>query len=180
MDDSLRLIRYLYGEDVDDSSFEHRLSEEEDLRREYERLQATKEELDARRPQRPDPEVIDVVVDAASEAASTSKRTSDRPARPPRRTWSHRLQGAAAVLALLLVVGLGWWQLGDPALEGADWLAGSEEPSASVEATAESDAVPEWDDSDELIRLHQRIEHVRSRSASDGWGDLQPVDQTRP
>ncbi|MFB6099061.1 MAG: hypothetical protein ABEK84_08130, partial [Salinibacter sp.] len=70
MDDRLRLIQYLYDdEEVDDPAFTRRLTEDEALYREYERLRTTKEELDDRPARRPDPVVVDQVMDRACTAA---------------------------------------------------------------------------------------------------------------
>jgi hypothetical protein len=40
--------------------------------------------------------------------------------------------------------------------------------------------VPAWDDSDELVRIHRRIEQLRAHSTPDRWGTLQRVDRSRP
>ncbi len=53
MDDRLRLIRYLYDEEVDESALARRLSDDPDLYREYEELAATKRALDDRPARRP-------------------------------------------------------------------------------------------------------------------------------
>lgn len=181
MDDRLRLLKYLYGEDVDDPSFARRLAADDELRREYERLQATKKELDRRSSSRPDPAVVDRVVDAAAEAAPRP-RAADRSPRGPSRSWSRRLQGVSAMVAMVLVLGLGWWQLDLPVPISPDQQATQQEASiASEESVAEdAEGVPAWDDSDELVRLHRRIEYVRNRSASEWDGTIQAVDQTRP
>lgn len=193
MDDTLRIIRHLYGEDVDDPSLARRLAEDEALRREYERLRETKERLDRRAPSRPDPAVVDQVVDAARTAAQESNRSSsssptpadDRSARPPSRTWSRRLQAASAALALLLAIGVGWWQrpglIDESTSTGGEVTSQQASPISSVEgAGADTNAVPAWDDSGELIRIHRGIERLQARSRSDPWGGLQTVGQTRP
>lgn len=181
MDDTLRLLQYLYGEDVDDPSFVRRLAADDELRREYEQLKDTKEKLDRRPSPQPDPAVVDRVVDAAAGAATRSP-AADRPPRSPSRSWTRRLQGASAMLVVLLAVGLGWWQL--DGLAPGEWgqQANESGPSAaSVETVGEeAEGVPKWDDSDELVRLHRRIEHVRARSASEWKGTIQSVDQTQP
>jgi hypothetical protein len=114
MDDSLRILQYVYEEEVDDPSFVRRVNEDDDLRREYERLRETKEVLDRRSTPSPDPAVVDRVVDHAADAAREQDAKGpmpDRAARAPERGWGRRLQTASAALVLLLVVGLGWWQL---------------------------------------------------------------------
>lgn len=200
MDDRLRLIQYLYEEDGDETTLPRRLSEDETLRREYERLQETKAHLDRRPSSRPDPAVVDRVVAAARTAArdpsDSPHAAEDRPARPPARPWRLRLQAASATLALLLVVGLGWWQrpgateeapsttaaedTRGTALDGARGEAQSGTPSALGGGALEAEAVPAWDDRDELVRIHRRIERLQARSAPDGWGGLQTVSQSGP
>ncbi|WP_240333499.1 hypothetical protein [Salinibacter ruber] len=85
MDDRLRLIRYLYDEEVDESALARRLSDDPDLYREYEELAATKRALDDRPARRPDAAVVDQVVDQARTAAPPSE---DRPARAPSHAWA--------------------------------------------------------------------------------------------
>jgi len=188
MDDSLRLIQYLYDEDVDDPDFARRVVEDDELRREGDRLRQAKDALDRRSSPSPDPEVVDRVVEQA--AAATPRRTSspaepapDRAARTPDRVWSRRLRGASAALAALLIVGVGWWQF-RPTSSPAPGTATSEpapQQTESVAAGEQTDDIPEWDDRDELVRLHRRIEMLRTRSSSDTWGtDLQTVNQTQP
>lgn len=188
MDDTLRLIQYLYDEDIDDAAIARRLSEDEDLYREYERLRATKKRLDERPSRRPDSAVVDRVVEearSATQADSPSpRRNGDRSARPPSRTWSHRLQTASAALALLLLAGLGWWQL--PTTSDTSTAVSSAEtaqrtpPAPAETRDGRAGRVPAWDDSDELVRIHRRIERLRTQSTPDRWGTLQRVDRSRP
>lgn len=192
MDDTLRLIQYLYGEGEDDSTFARRVSENEALYREYERLRDTKKRLDERPTPRPDAAVVDRIVEEARTAAqksqSSPRSTADRPARPPARRWTRRLQATGAALALLLVVGLGWWHLpgtseestAGSAPEAVGETAQRTTPASAEASTAGSEAVPAWDDRDEVVRIHRRIERLRSSSSPDQWGTLQRVDQRRP
>lgn len=192
MDDPLRLIQYLYGEDEDASTVARRLSEDEALYREYERLRETKERLDHRPARRPDPAVVDQVVETARTAAqhspSTARPDGDRPARPPTRSWSRRLQMVGTALALGLLVGIGWFQLPGTSEESAAGSAADERgataeqtaPATAEERRSATDAVPAWDDSDELIRINRRIERLQTQSGPDSWGTLQPVDRRRP
>jgi hypothetical protein len=185
MDDSLRLIQYLYGESVDDPEFPRRVAEDDDLRRELDRLQQTKDALDRRSPPSPDPDVVDRVVDRAADAARTAP-AADRSARAPDRDWTRRWQNAVAALALLLAVGLGWWYV--PGEDASSGPTASESAARQTEsATASSapapnaDNLPEWDDRDEVVRLHRRIELLETQSRSDAWGDdLQSAGRTRP
>jgi len=194
MDDSLRLIQSLYGEDVDDPDLARRVSEDEDLRREHERLQQVKDTLDRRSSASPDPEVVDRVVAQAAAAQGAATPPSDRedgapapdrPARTPERAWARRLQGAAAALLVVLLVGLGWWQLrpNGAATPGPTAGEAPQQPQsvAADGPSAAADDMPEWNDHDDLVRLHRRVETLRSRSRSDSWGtDLQTVDQVQP
>jgi hypothetical protein len=192
MDDPLRLIQYLYGEDEDESTVARRLSEDEALYREYERLRETKERLDDRPARRPDPAVVDEVVDTARAAAQSSSPTprpdEDRPARPPTRSWTRRLQMVGTALALGLFVGVGWWQLPETvdestAVSAPDGLAptaSQSAPATTEERRGSTDAVPAWDDSDDLVRINRRIERLQTQSGSDSWGTLQSVDRRRP
>ena len=182
MDDRLRLIRYLYDEEVDESALARRLSDDPDLYREYEELAATKRALDDRPARQPDAAVVDQVVDEARTAAqSAAPPTEDRPARAPSHAWTRRLQPASAALVLLLVIGLGWWQGGGTsdgpvsdsatprALDGASQQA----PATAEPQTRDADAIPAWDDGEELIRIQRRIDRLQARSAPDRWGSLQ-------
>ena len=189
MDDPLRLIRYLYGEEEDESAVARRLSDDSDLYREYERLRETKERLDDRPARRPDSAVVDQVVETARTAAhhspSTARSDQDRPARPPARSWSRRLQMVGAALTLGLFVGIGWWQLPGTSAEspaGAAELDATAQQAApaAAESQQEASTVPAWDESDELIRIHRRIERLQTHSGADGWGTLQSVDRRRP
>jgi negative regulator of sigma E activity len=195
MDDTLRIIQYLYGEDVDDPDFARRVADDEDLRRECERLQETKAALDRRSPPSPDPSVVDDIVARAAAAPSPDEsdaadrpapadRAADRDARPLSTDWAHRLQGAAAALAIVLAVGLGWWQYNaDPAAPASTAASSASAPpqteaTAAPEPQADADEIPAWDDRDEVVRLHRRIETLRTRS--DAWGgDLQTVGRSR-
>lgn len=188
MDDRLRIIQYLYDEDVDDAAFPRRLTEDEALYCEYEQLRQTKEDVDRRSSCRPDPAVVDEVVETARVAAQKSPTpshpTEDRPARPPTRTWTRRLQAAGAAVTLVFLIGLGWWQ--GPGVSEESTVVSAPEatqrttPTAAQSRDLEADAVPEWDDSDELVRIHRRIEQLQDRSAPNQWGTLQRVDQMRP
>ena len=186
MDDRLRLIRYLYDEEVDESALARRLSDDPDLYREYEELAATKRALDDRPARQPDAAVVDQVVNEARTAAPPAAPPSeDRPARAPSHAWTRRLQPASAALALLLVIGLGWWQGGgtsdgpvaDSATPGAIDGTSQQAPATAESQTRGADAVPAWDDGEELIRIQRRIDRLQARSAPDRWGSLQRVSR---
>ena len=191
MDDRLRLLMYLYDEEVDEASLVRRLARDESLLREYQRLREAKEQLDACPAARPDPAVVDQVVETARTAAEAptgpppSSRDS-RPAHAPQRSWAGRLQAAGAALAVVLLVGLGWWQgrseAGAPAPAASSGRSAAESqaaaPEGAVSSSAPSTAVPAWDDRDELVRIHRRIERLRAHSRPDRWGSaLQPVQR---
>jgi hypothetical protein len=193
MDDTLRLIQHLYGDDGDDPAFARRMETDDALRREYEALRETKAALDRRAAPSPDPAVVDAIVDRAADATRppdeadppASGPAPDRAPRDPDRTPTRRLRGVTALLAVLLVAGVGWWQFRDAAPSPAGTTAASPAATAADPAADEggpaprADAMPEWDDRDEVARLHRRIEMLRTRS--DGWGGTpQPVGQAGP
>ncbi|PSQ80851.1 MAG: hypothetical protein BRD41_04230 [Bacteroidetes bacterium QS_1_63_11] len=192
MDDPLRLIQYLYGEDEDESTVARRLPEDDALYREYERLRKTKERLDDRPARRPDPAVVDEVVDTARGATQSSSSTSrpdeDRPACPPTRSWTRRLQVVGTALALGLFVGVGWWQLPETADQSTAASAPDEltptasqsAPTVPKERRGSTEAVPAWDESDELVRIHRRVEQLQAQSGPNSWGTIQSVDRRRP
>jgi anti-sigma factor RsiW len=200
MDNELRLIQYLYGEEARPEDVERLLAADEALRAEYRRLRAVKEQLDARPRSCPDDAVVDAVVDAAANAAPAAKpsaRRTDRsrrdrePTAPQRTPW-HRVMRVTAALAVLLVgVSIGVWQ----------WEGGVLAPSASTEPAASSSAtvdargeaggpeasddasVPDWDEADDVVRLHRHIETLQARSSPSSWdypgAELQPASQTQ-
>lgn len=192
MDDRLQLIQHLYGEKTEDPAFSRRLIEDESLRREYEQLRETKKRLDGCRSRTPESEVVDRVVEEARSAAERPEpvpgSAPDRSPRAPDRRWSRRLQGASAALALMLVIGIGWWQR--PTTEGPGTDSSPVQAEGAIQQVApmsqdqerpmEADAVPAWDDREDLVRIHRGIERVQARSGSDAWGGLQTVGQTRP
>jgi hypothetical protein len=54
-------------------------------------------------------------------------------------------------------------------------------PPASPAQAQNEEGLPEWDDSDEVVRLHRRIEALQTQSRTGAWGgDLQPASRTRP
>lgn len=185
MDDRLRLIRYLYDEETDESTLARRLSEDEDLYREYERLRATKRALDDRPARQPDPGVVDQVVNEAQTASastpSSAPPTDDRPARAPTRTWTHRLQTVGAALALTVLIGIGWWQgpgasdeaVTDAATPGALDGTAQQAPAAADSRTADAEAIPAWDEGEELVRIQRSIDRLQAHSTPDRWGSLQ-------
>lgn len=189
MDDSLRIIQHLYGEEVDDPSFIGRFAEDEELREEYDELKQTKNALDRRSSPSPDDEVVDRIVRRAGDTASSGpdeRRASDRDARAPTRSRSRHLRGLSAAVAVVMLLGFGWWYLPidtGPAgsLVGESPAPETESVPAAAGEARRADALPEWDDRDAVVRLHRRIEQLQTRSRSDAWGgDLQPASQSRP
>lgn len=192
MDDTLRLIQHLYDEDVDDPAFAQRLAEDDTLRREYEQLLDTKAALEQRSTPSPAPNVVDDIVDYAAEAAQAKADSSptregrrDRTARTPDRTRNRRLQGIGTVLALLLVAAVGWWQMdavqSPPANTAASSATVAPPEPADAAPSQTPDSVPNWDDREEVVRLHRRIEMVRDRSNTSAWNDMtQSIDQGAP
>jgi anti-sigma factor RsiW len=156
----------------------------------------------------PDAATVDRIVEAAADASPAgspadriAEEAETRPDRPaadrPARTGAHglprRLQTVSAALALLLVVGVGWWQWSGTATQGpATAPSSATSSSAQVPApgadrartggdgSSRTASLPEWDEGDEVIQLHRRIELIQSRSTPSQWsGSLQPASQTR-
>lgn len=212
MDEPLQLIQYLYGETSDEEAeaVEQRLAEDESLRREYEELRSVKDDLDDRSAQGPDALVVDQIVAAAGEAARVHGDTpeadrqpvsrngvprTERGARAGTRSLTRRLQRASAVLAVVLAVGVGWWQWAGPGLAGTE--TSMETPTAQEQAlsssaaasrlngsAADASALPDWDEGNDVVRLHRRIELLQARSTPTQWSSatqwtgLQPASQT--
>lgn len=201
MDNELRLIRYLYGEEDRPEEVERLLASDDALRAEYRRLHAVKTHLDGRPPQRPDADVLDAVMDAAAPtppparpdrapAASPASPRADRKPAKARRTLWPRIARATAVLAVLLVgVSIGVWQWGGNATAPLDATA------PAVSSTAEGDrgdgaaaagdaAIPDWDEADDVVRLHRHLETLQARSSPTRWdypgAELQMAGQVRP
>ncbi|PSQ97105.1 MAG: hypothetical protein BRD55_04155 [Bacteroidetes bacterium SW_9_63_38] len=207
MDDTLRLIQHLYDEDVDHPDFARRLQEDETLRRKYEALQGTKAALDRRSSPSPDPDVVNDIVDYAcretdacqatdaredaqsAQREETSAPAPDRAAREWDRSRRRRLQGVSTILVVLLVAGVGWWQFRVPESAPAGPTANAPTPQSTDAASttprpaaATDNDMPDWDDQDDVVRLHHRIEMLHTQNHSDGWGggSLQATDRTRP
>jgi len=217
MDEPLQLIQYLYGETSDEEAeaVEQRLAEDESLRREYEELRSVKDDLDDRPAQGPDALVVDQIVAAAGEAARIHGDTPEadrqpvaresvsrtkRGARAGTRSLTRRLQRASAALAVVLAVGVGWWQWAGPGLPGTETsmeattastppaqeqtLSSGAAASRFDGSAADASALPDWDEGDDVVRLHRRIELLQARStptqwsSSTQWTGLQPARQT--
>jgi len=182
MDDSLRIIQYLYGEEVDDPDFARRVADDENLRQEFDHLQEMKDALDRRSSPSPAPDVVDQVVDRAAEEARPTPspaRAPDRAARSPDRSWTRQLQNAGAGLALVLALGVGWWYMPktDAPSNSAAQQTQAEATTASSNSTRDADTLPEWDDREEVVRLHRRIEQLQTQSRTDAWS---PASQSAP
>lgn len=227
MDPKLHIVHHLYGEDADPGAL-RRLLEDDALREEYEALREIKFHLDHRKRTRPDPQVIDRIVAAAAvpQRGAASPKRRDRAARPGLAIRRFRLVGAvSAVLAVVLVVGIGLdqFQVFTPDARQAD--AVMEAPAAAMDAPAAAneeaategfdareapavgsagalrldearsvqpltaspappereavlldddvaeEALPSWDEADELLRVHRRIEMIRARSLDLAWDE---------
>ncbi len=131
MDETLRIVHHLYGEDTDPADL-RRLLEDEALRQEYEALSEVKFHLDHRKRARPDAQVIDRIVAAAAtpQHRATPHQRHDRAARPGRATRRFRAIGAvSAVLAVVLAVGIGLDQF-------QSFIPGASQTDAAMEAPA--------------------------------------------
>jgi hypothetical protein len=196
MDKTLQLIQHLYDErdglDLDDA-----------LQQEYDELNAVKGVLDRREPASPNPEVVDRVVTAAGRATARGsqsepeRRREERPARArDTQTDTRILRRAGATLALVLIAALGWWQWSEPTSSSTPPAVSESAPQSFDAAAPESESarrsagtvrsvsdLPDWDEGDDVVRLHQRIEILNARSTASQWGSsalLQTTGQPRP
>lgn len=183
MDDTLRIIRYLYGEDDAPADVERRLAEDDDLRAEYKALHEVKQHLDQRSPHRPDAAVIDQITEKAAEAASAQRTAAQaertgserRHEREPARSEAgqRRRWGVAAAAALaLVVVAVGIWQYPvdqdlNAVLESAPLAA--DRMQTTQRAEAQQGELPAWDEADDVVRLHRHIETLQVRSRPGAW-----------
>lgn len=186
MDETLRIYRHLYGEEPDADDFERRIREMPDLARELDSMREVKAMLDEKPPQRPDASVVDAIVAEAARAASDSRPS--RPSRPEasprsdrsraersaaqRSGVSRRLQQVGLAAALVLVAAIGIWQY---------QTAPNTESTAPISADIEQQLppaardLPDWDEGDDVVRLHRRLEVVNARSASSSSWSGQPA-----
>lgn len=111
MDKKLHILHHLYGED-DDPAARDALLGDPALRAEYEALASVRAALDARSKPRPDAAVLDAVLAAAAAPGGPPPRArTDRAPKPRRAARRYRRLGAlSAVVAVLLVVGIGLQQ----------------------------------------------------------------------
>lgn len=202
MDDTLRIIRYLYDEEEQPEEVERRLAANDELRAEYEALHAVKKQLDRRPRQRPNAEVLDRITEAAGsgrtfseeETESRHERRQDRePARPSRSLRRRQWAGAAAAAALvLIIVAVGLWQypsaLSEEGIESTPLATeqsdvAQQAPEQRVTETRHGE-LPAWDEAEDVVRLHRHIETLQARSRPGSWNagtlPLQQASQTRP
>jgi hypothetical protein len=194
MDETLRIVRHLYGEEPDADDFERRVRETPDLARELDSLREVKALLDEKPPQRPDASVVNAVVAEAARAASNSP-VSNSPASSPapaartdrtsrdrtagdrsasqRSGLSRRLQQVGLAAALILVAALGLWQFQTPPTDADSSARISAEIEQQLPPAARD--LPDWDEGDDVVRLHRRLEVVNARSASPSSWSSQPA-----
>ena len=194
MDETLRIVRHLYGEEPDADDFERRVRETPDLARELDSLREVKALLDEKPPQRPDASVVNAVVAEAARAASNSP-VSNSPASSPapaartdrtsrdrtagdrsasqRSGLSRRLQQVGLAAALILVAALGLWQFQPPPTDADSSARISAEIEQQLPPAARD--LPDWDEGDDVVRLHRRLEVVNARSASPSSWSSQPA-----
>lgn len=212
MDETLRIIRHLYGEDPDPEDLLRRLEDDPAIARELREMQEVKTLLDRKPNPGPDPAVLDTLTQAAADAAakrpvsgsttgadpasdagddSESARAPDRasqtpispaPSRAPSRRsgMSRRLQQAAVIAAAVMLLVLGWWQI-QPTAPTSQTTANTQ---ALQDLPPAARDLPEWDEGDDVVRLHRRLEVVNARSAPpSSWNSrstLVPTESRRP
>lgn len=198
MDETLRIVRHLYGEEPDADDFERRLRDTPELARELDSLREVKALLDEKPPQRPNASVVDAIVaeaaratsDSATSTPASSDHTSkaapaartdrasrdraprDRPA-TQRSGLSRRLQQAGLATALILVAALGLWQFQSTPTDADSTARISAEMEEQLPPAARD--LPDWDEGDDVVRLHRRLEVVNARSASPSSWSSQPA-----
>lgn len=207
MDETLRIIRHLYGEEPDPDDLLRRLEDDPAVARELREMQEVKTLLDRKPTASPNPAVLDTLTQAAADAAegrpvsgsttlsdsaSTSAgdsepaRAPDRASRAPSRApsrrsgMSRRLQQAAVVAAAVLLLVLGWWQI-QPTAPTSQTTANTQALQDLPPAVRD---LPEWDEGDDVVRLHRRLEVVNARSAPpSSWNSrstVVPAESRRP
>lgn len=185
MDDTLRIIRYLYDEEEQPGEVERQLADDEELRAEYEELRAVKKQLDRRPRHRPDAEILDRITEAAGSARRKARAEDRSPRavrheREPVRSPSSRRQRIGTALAaalVMVVVAIGLWQY--PSVlpgESSESAPLASEPSQAAQSATEQRAtgertgdLPAWDEAEDVVRLHRYIETLQSRSRPGNW-----------
>ncbi len=189
MDKKLQIVLHLYGEADDRAAF-RRLLEDEEVRAEHQAMSEAKFALDHARPKRPDPALLARIM----EAAAHPERLADAPApgrdrRPVRLLRRRRWQWVAAAAVALVAVSVGVGRMfapessrlaseAPPALrEHAEGFGTNAQPQTIPAQTAD---VLDWDDADEVRRLHRRMEQLRARNAELQWGEPAVPLETLP
>lgn len=212
MDETLRIYRHLYGEEPDADDFDRRIRETPHLARELKSMREVKAMLDEKPPQRPDVSVVDAIVAEAARAASDhAPSPSTKTASPDRTACDHatrnhatrnhatrdhasrdrsasqrsglsrRLQQVGLAAALILFAAIGIWQY-----QTAPSTKSTTPISADVNQQLPPAArdLPDWDEGDDVVRLHRRLEVVNARSASlSSWSSrpaIIPAQSQRP
>lgn len=152
--------------------------EDDMLRREYDALREAKRSLDAREAQRPDPEVFARVMEAAKRRRL--RLISGRHARPRRLRIIYALSAAAVVLLALtaglfrvLLPGADVASLDPPAEQGEEVAATAAQIEDSLPAVERPStlAEPAWDEANDLVDVHSRLNLIRARSHAQLWDE---------
>lgn len=204
MESTDKILFHLYGE-RDDAEELVELLRDEDARLEYETLGEVKDLLDSQPLARPRRAVLESIFDEAArhcpspaEVEPTPARPGparvDRPAKPSTRTRSIPAY-AGTLVALSLLIGLGWWHFSAdgpllPTQEREQEAAQVE--SAAAAADGETDApvatgeeaevleIPSWDESDDFVRLRRQLQLIDDRSQEEGWDEsVIPLEMSR-
>lgn len=93
-----------------------------------------------------------------------------------RLVWARRAQRASVLVALAVLVSLSVWSSPDETRSSAPVASEvpvktfpAQQQTASALPPSRAVSLPSWDDTDDVVRLHQRIEMVHARSASSDW-----------
>lgn len=187
MDKRLYILHHLYTERQDPAALRRLVGEDEALRQEVEVLAETKRHLDRRPPRRPDAAVIDQIVAAAG--PERAARLDRPPARPARR----RAAGlVGTTFALLLLAGLGLWQLlslpspiepAGPAVaeraEEAEAPVAQANPTSEAQTSASTSEPAETSASADVART-SGVLAARSNPAADRLAEERPAAESSP
>ncbi len=154
------LLRLLYDEAPDAADVRSRMSKDKRLRTTYERMAAVKGQLDERQSRRPSPQVIERITAYADRPAKP--RTDREPVRLAHRRRFYSMAGA--VVVFLLAAGIGWWQL-----QPVSHTTQVTQAPPPVQEQPAVETLPEWNRSDDVFDLYQRIQFVRARSVPQAW-----------
>lgn len=181
MEKRLRIVRHLFGEPLEPDILERYLDDDA-LRTEYDALCEAKRSLDAREAQRPDPEILARIMEVAGRRPLQAVTVGGVRWRPRRLRLVYALSTAAVVL-VALTAGLFRVLLPDAEVRSLDAPVEQGEEIAVMAAPAEDGlpvavfdedstrAEPAWDEANDLVDVHSRMNLIRARSHAQLWDE---------